>query len=147
MHSPRFAGFREGLLTFVPSVLGVALAVTLAFVFVVALVLLPLSARRAAGTFCTPDDAVFQAIRASAQIWVDQFTMQDTESLDFTTAKGETYTATRLEPDALVVVTENHEPRTLLGAKGYLYAPGGTPESFSDYTFTSLEGNIFCYDS
>lgn len=147
MHSPRFASFREGLFSFIPSVLGVALVVTLGFVFVVALVLLPLSARRGAGTFCTPEDDVFQAIRANAQTWVDRFAGQGEESLDFTNADGEIYTVTRLEPDRFIVAVDVQEPQTLLGAKGYLYAPGSLPESFSDYTFTPLEGNIYCYES
>ncbi len=146
MRSPRVTGFREGVFSLVPSVLGVALVVTLGFVFVVALILMPLSARRVAGTFCTPDDVMFQAVRANQRTWIDQYARQDVDSLDFTTADGEQHTVYYPgRPEFFVVVEE--DATLLKGTKGYQYAPNGLPETDGIYRYTALEGNIYCYES
>ncbi|MCB9452573.1 MAG: hypothetical protein H6672_14140 [Anaerolineaceae bacterium] len=147
MRGPRFASFREGVFSLVPSVLVVGLVVTLGFVFVLVAVVFPLVLRSQKDVFCTVDDPVYQTIRANAQSWVDAFAMQSVDSLDFTTADGEAYTVTHLAPDTFFVSIESRDPPTPLGVKGYLYAPDGLPGAFSDYTVTSLEGDIFCYES
>lgn len=146
MRSPRVTGFREGVFSLVPSVLGVALVVTLGFVFVVALILMPLSARRVAGTFCTPDDVMFQAIRANQRTWIDQYARQDVDSLDFTMADGEQQTVYSSEDAGFFVIMEK-DTALLRGAKGYQYAPNGLPETDGIYRYTALEGNIYCYES
>lgn len=77
MHNPRFTGFREGVFSLIPSVLGVGLAVTLCFVVVLVVVVFPLPLRSRKGMFCTLDDPVFQAIRANQSAWIDRFTVPD----------------------------------------------------------------------
>jgi hypothetical protein len=102
-------------------------------------------------SFCTLNDEIYQTIHANLNTWITNFFPPNKTSsknyLYFTTPNGERYTAIGMEPGRFFVVTEDDSPHTYLNAKGYLYSPSDPNQNWSEYKFTPLGENLFCYES
>ncbi len=101
--------------------------------------------------FCTSEDDLYKTISAHAIEWDTYFfhSSQSTATTHvyFSIGDGEEFTAIKMDAtEEFFVVADYDYPHSYLGARGYMFSSNGIPGDWSEYRYSKIGDNLYCYE-